>query len=170
MKADGDKLVFGDGTPVKFWGVRLASFPEDEAAIENLANRLSAYGCNIVCSPSDKSLEKAAKIFNVKGIYVLSEMPNKEKGGLDVFGFELGSGLLASIPNNLSTALTAVFGKTPTPGYVLSNEKIAHGWDFGGKINTPLVMNLDGSPLKLLADNRVLNQPFFSIWGCFLAK
>ena len=49
-KARGDRFVFEDGTPVRFWGTNLnsgACFPEHDYA-EKLAKRLAAYGCNIV--------------------------------------------------------------------------------------------------------------------------
>ena len=50
LKTDGDRFVFEDGTPVKFWGTNLnsgAAFPEHEYA-EKLAHRLASYGCNMV--------------------------------------------------------------------------------------------------------------------------
>ena len=50
LKVQGDRFVFEDGTPVRFWGTNLnggACFPEKSYA-EKLAKRLAAYGCNIV--------------------------------------------------------------------------------------------------------------------------
>jgi len=50
LKAQGDRFVFEDGTPVRFWGTNLnsgACFPE-HAYAEKLAKRLASYGCNIV--------------------------------------------------------------------------------------------------------------------------
>ena len=50
LQAKGDRFVFEDGTPVRFWGTNLnagACFPEKPYA-EKLAKRLAAYGCNIV--------------------------------------------------------------------------------------------------------------------------
>lgn len=50
LTAQGDRFVFEDGTPVRFWGTNLnsgACFPE-KAYAEKLAKRLAAYGCNIV--------------------------------------------------------------------------------------------------------------------------
>ena len=50
LKAQGDRFVFEDGTPVRFWGTNLnsgACFPDHDYA-EKLAKRLASYGCNIV--------------------------------------------------------------------------------------------------------------------------
>ena len=50
LKVEGDRFVFEDGTPVRFWGTNLnsgACFPE-HAYAEKLAKRLAAYGCNMV--------------------------------------------------------------------------------------------------------------------------
>lgn len=50
MKTEGDRFVFEDGTPVRFWGTCLnsgACFPE-KAYAEKLAKRIASYGCNIV--------------------------------------------------------------------------------------------------------------------------
>ena len=49
LTAQGDRFVFEDGTPVRFWGTNLnsgACFPEKPYA-EKLAKRLAAYGCNM---------------------------------------------------------------------------------------------------------------------------
>lgn len=50
LRAEGDRFVFADGTPVRFWGTNLnsgACFPEKDYA-PKLAKRLASYGCNIV--------------------------------------------------------------------------------------------------------------------------
>ena len=50
LTTKGDRFVFEDGTPVRFWGTNLnsgACFPEKPYA-EKLAKRLAAYGCNMV--------------------------------------------------------------------------------------------------------------------------
>ena len=50
LKVEGDRFVFEDGTPVRFWGTNLnsgACFPEKDYA-PKLAKRLAAYGCNMV--------------------------------------------------------------------------------------------------------------------------
>ena len=50
LKVQGERFVFEDGTPVRFWGTNLsagACFPEKPYA-EKLAKRLASYGCNIV--------------------------------------------------------------------------------------------------------------------------
>ena len=50
LTVQGERFVFEDGTPVRFWGTNLnsgACFPEKPYA-EKLAKRLAAYGCNMV--------------------------------------------------------------------------------------------------------------------------
>jgi len=50
LKAEGDRFVFEDGTPVRFWGTNLnggACFPEKDYA-PKLAKRIASYGCNMV--------------------------------------------------------------------------------------------------------------------------
>ena len=50
LTVQGERFVFEDGTPVRFWGTNLnsgACFPEKDYA-EKLAKRLAAYGCNLV--------------------------------------------------------------------------------------------------------------------------
>ncbi len=50
MKTQGDRFVFEDGTPVRFWGTCLnsgACFPDRDYA-EKVAKRIASYGCNIV--------------------------------------------------------------------------------------------------------------------------
>ncbi|MBC8069458.1 MAG: glycosyl hydrolase family 5 [Deltaproteobacteria bacterium] len=51
LRADGDALVFEDGTPARFWGtnvVAYALFGTDKAAIQRQAQRLAALGYNLV--------------------------------------------------------------------------------------------------------------------------
>ncbi len=49
VRTQGDRFVFEDGTPVRFWGVNFnggANFPEHDYA-EKVAQRLAQVGCNI---------------------------------------------------------------------------------------------------------------------------
>ncbi|HWB73510.1 MAG TPA: hypothetical protein VG755_01115, partial [Nannocystaceae bacterium] len=51
VKANGDELVFEDGTPVRFWGTNVAAyalFGTDKAAVQRQAKRLAALGYNLV--------------------------------------------------------------------------------------------------------------------------
>jgi hypothetical protein len=51
VKAEGDKLVFEDGTPARFWGTNLeayALFGGQKADIANQAKRIAALGYNLV--------------------------------------------------------------------------------------------------------------------------
>jgi len=71
----GDRFVFEDGTPVRFWGTNLnsgAAFPDKDYAVK-LAKRLAAYGCNIVrlhqmdsewATPSIYQLSKGRRLEN----------------------------------------------------------------------------------------------------------
>ena len=75
LKVDGDRFVFEDGTPVRFWGTNLNSgsaFPEKDYA-EKLAKRLAAYGCNMVrlhqidsewATPSIYQIKKGQRLAN----------------------------------------------------------------------------------------------------------
>ncbi|WMJ74596.1 carbohydrate binding domain-containing protein [Cytophagaceae bacterium ABcell3] len=50
LQTSGNKVVFEDGTPAKFWGVNLVGgncFPSKKTA-DSLATRLSKMGCNLV--------------------------------------------------------------------------------------------------------------------------
>ncbi len=51
VRADGESLVFADGTPARFWGTNLSAyalFERDKAAIARQARRISAMGFNLV--------------------------------------------------------------------------------------------------------------------------
>jgi hypothetical protein len=51
VKADGERLVFEDGTPVRFWGANVqayALFHGTKEAIQNQAKRIAALGYNLV--------------------------------------------------------------------------------------------------------------------------
>ena len=75
LKTEGDRFVFEDGTPVRFWGTNLnsgAAFPEKPYA-EKLAKRLAAYGCNMIrlhqmdsewATPSIYQLKKGKRLAN----------------------------------------------------------------------------------------------------------
>lgn len=77
LTVQGDRFVFEDGTPVRFWGTNLnsgAAFPEKPYA-EKLAKRLAAYGCNIVrfhqidsewATPSIYQLKKGKRLSNTR--------------------------------------------------------------------------------------------------------
>ncbi len=75
LTVQGERFVFEDGTPVRFWGTNLnsgACFPEKPYA-EKLAKRLAAYGCNMVrlhqmdsewATPSIYQLKKGKRLSN----------------------------------------------------------------------------------------------------------
>jgi hypothetical protein len=75
LTVQGERFVFEDGTPVRFWGTNLnsgACFPEKPYA-EKLAKRLAAYGCNMVrlhqmdsewATPSIYQLKKGKRLAN----------------------------------------------------------------------------------------------------------
>ena len=75
LTVQGERFVFEDGTPVRFWGTNLnsgACFPEKPYA-EKLAKRLAAYGCNMVrlhqmdsewATPSIYQLRKGKRLAN----------------------------------------------------------------------------------------------------------
>lgn len=75
LQVQGERFVFEDGTPVRFWGTNLnsgACFPE-KAYAEKLAKRIAAYGCNMVrfhqidsewATPSLYQLKKGKRLAN----------------------------------------------------------------------------------------------------------
>ena len=51
VRADGDRLVFGDGTPARFWGANLAAYPlfnTPRADVARQARRMAQLGYNLV--------------------------------------------------------------------------------------------------------------------------
>ncbi len=68
LTVQGERFVFEDGTPVRFWGTNLnsgACFPEKPYA-EKLAKRLAAYGCNMVRLHQMDSEWATPSIYQVK--------------------------------------------------------------------------------------------------------
>ena len=71
LKAEGDRFVFEDGTPVRFWGTNLnggACFPEKDYA-PKLAKRIASYGCNMV------RLHQLDSEANIPNIYMCRRGP-----------------------------------------------------------------------------------------------
>ncbi len=80
VKAEGDKLVFEDGTPAKFWGVNLFDYPaanEKPTKVKELADRLAVTGCNVVLTDGGLGKDQL-DLFKSKGIYVC--VHSKEAG------------------------------------------------------------------------------------------
>jgi hypothetical protein len=50
VKVDGERFVFADGTPVRFWGTNITAYAAvaDAARAEQLAERVARLGCNLV--------------------------------------------------------------------------------------------------------------------------
>jgi hypothetical protein len=81
VKADGDKLVFEDGTPARFWGVKLDKnlYSINPENFDQLSERLASIGCNLV--EVDESSEPWQELptsinvlmdaLKVKGIYMV---------------------------------------------------------------------------------------------------
>ncbi len=77
IKTDYEKLVFTDGTPCRFWGTVLGDnwtlWSSDQIA--QMANRLSAMGCNLVgvdlanSTAAPAALTVLVEGFKVKGVY-----------------------------------------------------------------------------------------------------
>ncbi len=78
IKADGEKLVFEDGTPARFWGVKFNNKNDSlpGLSLPVAAQILPFYGCNIVSfdiPPADEAapdLKDLVESFKAKGIYV----------------------------------------------------------------------------------------------------
>jgi hypothetical protein len=66
VKADGDRLVFGDGTEARFWGANVqayALFNATDQAIEQQARRIAALGFNLVRIHHHDSAEWSPSVF-----------------------------------------------------------------------------------------------------------
>ncbi len=66
VKADGDKLVYGDGTEARFWGTNImayALFNATDEAIQNQAKRLAALGFNLVRIHHHDSADWSPSVF-----------------------------------------------------------------------------------------------------------
>lgn len=78
LKADGEKLVFEDGTPARFWGTRLAEngWNLTDGQLSRFADRLAAYGCNLLAVDGVPNagvtgrLIALAQALKPKGIYL----------------------------------------------------------------------------------------------------
>ncbi|HJT25161.1 MAG TPA: hypothetical protein VJ873_11345, partial [bacterium] len=78
LKADGEKLVFEDGTKARFWGTRLTrdwwNLTDDQ--LSKVADRLAVYGCNLVAVDTTATaavtgrLAELVPLLKAKGIYL----------------------------------------------------------------------------------------------------
>ena len=66
VKADGEKLVYGDGSEARFWGTNImayALFNATDDAIENQAKRIAALGFNLVRIHHHDSADWSPSVF-----------------------------------------------------------------------------------------------------------
>ena len=187
VKVDGDKLVFEDGTPAKFWGARVATLPEDEPAMDKLVARLAAAGCNLVSSPMfvtphgptgeiNRAIEFSSKL-NAKGIYTVFETPKFDSTGNEDLKFlsvgPIPGELMLIHPLNQAsqkndpTHITSIFEKDGSAPDSSAIQIVGSGWDLRDRVMTPLVMDLEKNPLELLSAKRTFNRPFFAFWDIF---
>lgn len=88
VKADGDHLVFEDGTPALFWGSRLDLSLVEKEGVETIAENLASLGCNLVELDGSEPASGSEALFEAlrnKGIYVLtnSSAPGTQTGNKD---------------------------------------------------------------------------------------
>lgn len=164
VKADGDNLVFADGTPARFWGVRLQDgwdgwSPEK---MEETAARLALYGCNLVGInlPDDPTaLTRLSDRLKPKGIYIvlnekkLSPQSSPAPSATQVLPLEKDP---AVVPSELVKK-----GLAPESSSTLLEEK---GVSFK---NEPTVTNPERSSLVGLISQRVFGKPFLAQWDAY---
>jgi hypothetical protein len=94
VKADGDHLVFEDGTPARFWGCRLDLSQVEKGGEGTIAENLASIGCNLVELEGPESPGGSAALLEAlkaKGIYVLAspsapgtQSSNSDPGSVDL--------------------------------------------------------------------------------------
>jgi hypothetical protein len=152
---DYEKLVFEDGTPVRFWGSVLGDnwenfTPEQQA---QTADRLAMSGCNLAAvdlsdvSAVPQALSSLIETLKAKGIYTQIINPNK------LVMPESFMKNPAIIPDKLLTLSRAFWNKPPTeaiPPFVFKDD--------------PMTINPDQSLPAQLSFSRPLGVPYGVIW------
>ena len=166
VKADGDRLVFEDGTPAKFWGIELVGIerPMKPDSIRVLVDRLSASGCNAVILDGnfDRNLFSALKN---KGIYLCVQPAVKDS----ITDEGTPQGLLdqddpAMVTPDLFKAIDQEWGvKLPMNGL----KKEAVTLSPTNFIDTPMVAAPEMSLPFSFSSGRELGSPFAGQWMAF---
>lgn len=156
LKADGEKLVFEDGTPARFWGTQLAGNSANltDEQITKIADRLAVYGCNLLTVEGTAGatvtgrLAALAQALKPKGIY------------LDLTGMDK-----AQVPAGLA-ADPGVLNKSDlwTSGKAYRNdlsESKSDSLEFQGN---PMVLQPENSIPAQLAFSRSLGLPYHAEW------
>jgi hypothetical protein len=154
LKADGNELVFEDGTRTRFWGIRLSgdwwNLPKDQ--LPKLAEYSAACGCNLISMdiPADAGvtvpLQDWVDALKPRGIYVDFTGPEK-----------------APIPESLTKDPAVIPGNLWTFGKVYRNEisMLKPPLDF---LNEPMVMHPETSMPCHLIFGRSLELPYRVEW------
>ena len=156
VKADGDKLIFEDGTPARFWGVKLGwDWPSlTPEKLSGLAGRLASSGCNLVILEGPtvqwqalpSNLKTCLDVFKAKGIYAVFAGDEK-----------LLSQTLLDDPAILSQSLWSggLIHRNDPPQNVLGSLRFT---------DTPMVLNPETSIPFYLSFRRPLGVPYRAEW------
>lgn len=161
VKAEGDGLVFEDGTPARFWGARLPrdweSWSPEE--LQRTLDRMAAYGCNLVEVEGEAPAPLAALVASckAKGLYVLS----KDGTGGPAAGPSLTPALgaqegVASDPAVVPAGLVNL-GGTPEQAPSPTESRLFQ--------DIPLVTTPEDNPLTRLVVQRTWGRPFVAQWA-----
>lgn len=158
VKADGDHLVFEDGVPARFWGVKLGRSwsAKDPQELASWADRLSALGCDLVAidGPSalwqtmPTNLQALLDRLKARGIYVVFLGDEKL--------------LPSTVPSD-----PAVLSKSLFTWAQVDWDAVPEG--ALGPVtfrDVPMVMAPENSLLVQALTRRVFGSPFAFRWGC----
>ncbi len=152
VKADGDKLIFEDGTPARFWGVRVSNMGlwQKTGSFSGLADILAKLGCNAVILECEIT-EDILKVFKEKGIYIFADDHSTKV---------------------ISPVSTAGFQKTDPAivedvisNWARFNKKISMKQEPIGFNDTPTVMSPSSSYMNQMCDERYFGKTFGIQWG-----
>ena len=157
VKAQGDDLVFEDGTPARFWGVNLGEDWEHwgPGELQDRVERLASYGCNLAEVRLPEGVSEAGPLLEkmkAKGIYVvldgLAPLPRSSPAAAPA----------ASQDDPALVPADLVRWPAPGTGLVPADEKeIAFRDD-------PEITHPETSFLASLVSSRVFGKPYVPSW------
>lgn len=155
VKAEGEKLVFEDGTPAKFWGTQLEGnwWNLSDTQMSDLASRLAYSGCNLAAvdlssqSATDERIQVLAGSLKPKGIY-LDLTRRESKPVTDIFESE-----------------PAIISQSPwTAGLIYRNDDSRLSAGPLDVLNLPMVTYPETSVPFHLSHRRSLGTPYRAEW------
>ena len=158
VQADGDNLVFGDGTPARFWGVRFGEgwdhwSPEE---MEDRVSRLASYGCNLVELTLPEGVSEAGPLLGklkAKGIYAALD----EKSPMPQSSPAPTAGSFPDDPALIPADLLQRPGKGEAGSAVDLKEIAFH--------DDPEITHPESGALASLVSGRVFGKPYVPTWN-----